>query len=125
MFVCVCVCVCVCDPDRDIPDSNSDISTSLFGLSELATYGSRQRKLSCLSIARMFDARAYGTLLTFCCVVFGAIGQRSRLTEQPIDLLPPSNSEVAGVQAPRHLSGYFAVSRLVACTDHACRLSHY
>ena len=57
----------------------------------------------------MFGRRAQSCLALICCFVAGALGQSARLTEQTIDLLPPSNAAMEGVQEPRHLSGYFTV----------------
>lgn len=48
----------------------------------------------------------YYLLLAICCFVLAC---SARLTEQPIDLLPTTDSLLRDTHEPRHLSGYFTV----------------
>ena len=57
----------------------------------------------------MLERHVHRCLLVISCIVAGAVGQPSRLTEQTIELLPLSNVTLNGAQQPRHLSGYFTV----------------
>ena len=76
-----------------------------MSLRQIATFRLAPRQLYCI----MFAIRAQSCLLLIFCIFVGALGQSARLTEQTIDLLPPSNAALEGMQEPRHLSGYFTV----------------
>lgn len=56
-----------------------------------------------------------GVVCVACVIACLALASGQRLTEKPIDLLPAAESELQGVQEPRHISGYFQVPTGQGC----------